>query len=228
MIGWLQGQQISTWQQGQRHGLVLACGGIGYEVQLPRRAINRLEPDGEGRLTLWVHQVQRKDDSSLFGFRDLCDRELFRNLIAVNGVGPQTAIALLEEASTNELAYAIMHKNIGRLCQIHGVGKRVAERIVTELHDKLASLLNSDISSLSEEKQIVNLSLENHLAVELLDIKQTLKSLGYRDPEINHAIQATSSETDMLGCSDSEVWLRECLRWLSQGQIGCARTEITK
>ena len=228
MIGWLQGQQVSTWRQGQRHGLVLACGGVGYEVQLPRRAINRLEPDGEGKLTLWVHQVQRKDDSSLFGFRDLCDRELFRNLIAVNGVGPQIAIALLEEASTDELAYAIVHKNISRLCQAHGVGKRVAERIVTELHDKLAFLLDSNISSLSEEKQIVNLALENQLAVELLDIKQTLRSLGYRNPEINHAIQATSSKTDMLGCSDSEVWLRECLRWLSQEPTGHARTEITK
>ena len=68
MISWLQGQRVGNWQQGLRYGLILDCGGVGYEVQLPRSVLDKLELDGDGKLTLWVHQVQRKDGDSLFGF----------------------------------------------------------------------------------------------------------------------------------------------------------------
>ena len=216
MISWLQGQRVGNWQQGLRYGLTLDCGGGGYEGQLPRNVLDKLELDGDGKLTLWVHQVQRKDGDSLFGFCRCRDRDLFRSLIAVNGVGPQIAVALLEGATTDELIYAIMRKDIHRLCRANGVGKRTAERLVVELHSKLSSLSDLNANPLSKEKQVNDLGFDNLPFTEALDIRQTLESLGYRDPEISSAMRAASLKASTSACRNPEFLLHECLRWLSR------------
>ena len=111
MIGWLQGERIQSWEQGGRRGVVIACGGVGYEVQLTSRDQNR-QMDGAG-CTLWVHQVQRDDGSTLFGFCEQQERDLFRILIGVNGVGPQMALALLDCSRVEELVAAIVDGGSG-------------------------------------------------------------------------------------------------------------------
>ena len=137
MIGWLQGERIQSWEQGGRRGVVIACGGVGYEVQLTSRDQNR-QMDGAG-CTLWVHQVQRDDGSTLFGFCEQQERDLFRILIGVNGVGPQMALALLDCSQVDELVAAIVDGDLKRLTQAQGVGKRTAERIAVELRDRLGA-----------------------------------------------------------------------------------------
>lgn len=82
MIGWLQGRPMECWTQGNRSGVLLLCGGVGYEVHLTERHQQNLPADGD--LNLWIHQVQREDGSSLYGFPLRQERDLFRLLISKN------------------------------------------------------------------------------------------------------------------------------------------------
>ena len=105
MIGWLQGRHMECWTQGNRSGVLLVCAGVGYEVQLTSRHQKQLQPDSE--LTLWIHQVQREDGSSLFGFPSRQERDLFRLLIGVNGVGPQAVSLGYDELEIRRAIRAI-------------------------------------------------------------------------------------------------------------------------
>jgi len=119
MIGWLRGQVAEPWRAGHRCGLLLICGGIGYEVQLTLRQWARLPATG-GDLTLHIHHSVREDGWTLFGFGDRQERDLFRDLVAVSGVGPQMALALLGAMEVDELVRAIAAADLRRLSQAPG------------------------------------------------------------------------------------------------------------
>ena len=137
MIGWLQGERIDSWVQGGRQGLVIACGGVGYEVQFTSGHRTRLE--AERQCTAWIHQVQREDGCMLYGFLEKRERDLFRTLISVNGVGPQMALALLESCGATALVDAIVEGDLRQLTQAQGVGVGTAERLAVELRDRPGS-----------------------------------------------------------------------------------------
>ena len=213
MIGWLQGELIETWEQAGRRGVVMACSGVGYEVQLTRRD----QPSQlSATCTLWIHQVQRDDGSSLYGFPSQKDRDLFRTLIAVNGVGPQMALSLLDCCTATELVQAIIEGDLKRLTQAQGVGKRTAERIAVELRDRLNSWATvTDEMPLS----IVDRSDLKALPIQpdsLQELQLTLETLGYEDLEIRRAMRAVASGSDVPEENDGEGWLRASLRWLSE------------
>lgn len=221
MIGWLQGQRIEAWQQGNRHGVIIGCAGVGYEVQLTPRHLNAMA--AEMTLTVWVHQVQKEDGAALFGFPERRERDLFRTLIGVSGVGPQMAMALLEKCPVDELVEAIVQGDLRKLCLAQGVGKRTAERLAVELRTKLAGLSGSE-PGLS----LVDNGSENNLPLAqagLQEIEATLAALGYEDLEIRRAIRAVASggtaesaqsPEPAPSANDTEAWLRASLRWLSR------------
>ena len=222
MIGWLQGQKVEAWQQGTRQGVVLACAGVGYEVQIAPRHLSEME-HGQNTFILWIHQVQRDDGSSLFGFPERRERDMFRTLIGVSGVGPQMALALLEECQTGELVEAIVQGDLRKLCQAQGVGKRTAERLAVELRTKLAEFSCRDPGmSLVDNGVIDSHQLKDS---SLHELQITLGGLGYEDLEIRRAIRAVASGA-AIGASDmpesvpsiddTDAWLRASLRWLSQ------------
>ncbi len=213
MIGWLRGERIQTWEQGGRRGVVVACSGVGYEVQLTRRD---QEAQTDATCTLWVHQVQREDGSNLYGFPQQRDRDLFRTLIAVNGVGPQMALSLLDCCTAPDLVTAIIEGDLKRLTQAQGIGKRTAERIAVELRDRLGAwAAESDEVSLS----IVDRSDLKALPIQpesLQELQLTLETLGYEDLEIRRAMRAVASGSEVPEDNDGEGWLRASLRWLSE------------
>ena len=213
MIGWLQGERIQSWEQGGRRGVVIACGGVGYEVQLTSRDQNQLR-DGSG-CTLWVHQVQRDDGSTLFGFCEQQERDLFRTLIGVNGVGPQMALALLDCCRVEELVAAIVDGDLKRLTQAQGVGKRTAERIAVELRDRLGAWapLQEPSLSLVDRSDVKEVPLGEPC---LKELQITLETLGYEDLEIRRAMRAVASGTEVPAEDDGDAWLRASLKWLSQ------------
>lgn len=132
MIGQLRGELV---RKQPAEALVLA-GGVGYEVQIPLSAFDKL-PDTGAEVVLHTHLVVREDAQVLFGFPDSADKALFRHLIRVNGVGPRLALALLSGMSAGELAAAVQAGDTARLSSAPGIGKRTAERIVVELRDRL-------------------------------------------------------------------------------------------
>ncbi len=181
MISWLKGEQIESWSNNNRSGVLVSCSGVGYEVQTLIRDKNKFSSSRE--LILWIHQVQREDGSSLIGFLDKLDRNFFRKLISVNGVGPQLAISLLEKKNTHQLIFAIDCKDIPLLISCPGIGKRLAERLVIELHGKLEEFLPSS-KTITDTGSFPKDNLDQEISNE---VHSALTNLGYKESEINNA-----------------------------------------
>lgn len=117
---------------------VIDVSGVGYEVHIPLGTVGRL-PQPPERATLHVHTQLREDALTLFGFATLEDRAAFRTVISVAGIGPKLALSILSAMSAAELADAINRGDRNRFKGVSGVGKKLVERLVLELKDKLAT-----------------------------------------------------------------------------------------
>ena len=118
---------------------VVDVGGMGYEVLIPASSYDKLPGQGKP-VRLLTHYQVREDDATLYGFASDAERQLFRTMISVSGVGPKLALAALSAMSPPELREAVVNEDTGMLIRIPGVGKRKAERLVVELRDKFAAL----------------------------------------------------------------------------------------
>lgn len=137
MIGRLQGTVAEHTPDG---ACIVEVQGVGYEVFVPARVRAELAPP-PARVTLYIHTHVREDALMLYGFSASEDREAFRALLAVSGVGPRTALAILNQLTASELAAAIARGDKNRLKAISGVGKKTAERLVLDLADRLPATL---------------------------------------------------------------------------------------
>ena len=201
MIGWLQGTIKKYYQRGNRHVVLIASGGVGYEVQLVQRDWMTLHLGDEQER--WVHQVVSPDNIQLFGFSAIEERDLFRELIGVNGVGPQAALALLDALQLSELLRALIHSDLKTLCRAQGVGKRTAERMALELRSRLANT-----GAPSDTEQV---SLESSPR----ELIATLETLGYETHEIQNALQRLNSIGGPQDGDDDDAWLRACIKLMS-------------
>ncbi|MEB3276739.1 MAG: Holliday junction branch migration protein RuvA [Cyanobacteriota bacterium] len=218
MIGWLQGQVLDLWQQSNRCGVVLVVAGVGYEVQLTRRQFAALPPQGAS-LVLHIHHAIREDGWQLFGFAERCERDLFRELVAVSGVGPQVALALLGELAPRALVAAIIHADLRLLTRAPGVGKRTAERLAVELRSRLqqrfselaaAAGAGADDAELDGAVGVAEPRLSGPVREE---VQLTLTALGYEPLEIQRAMRAVAAQDPG---EDPDAWIPACLRWLSR------------
>lgn len=155
--------------------VLIDVGGVGYEVDVPMSTFYNLPNLGE-RTTLLTHFVVREDAQVLYGFGSAAERQAFRQLIKVSGVGPRMALSLLSGLSVAELAQAISVQEAGRLTRIPGIGKKTAERLLLELKGKLSAELGAAPVSVKSEAQA--------------DVLQALVALGYSDKEAAAALKA--------------------------------------
>lgn len=135
MIGWLQGTIGDRWQEGNRSWLLLICGPVGYELQVSESLWRGTAL--ESPIAVHTHLQQREDGQQLYGFETKADRNLFRLLISVNGVGPQVALGLISGLGAVSLLQAMAAEDVKVLCQAPGVGKRTAERLSLEWRSRL-------------------------------------------------------------------------------------------
>lgn len=201
MIGWLKGDVKHRDQKGARSLVLIACGGVGYDVQLIQRDWQAIST---GQLhEFWVHQVVSADSLQLFGFRYVAERDLFRELINVNGVGPQAGLALLDACKPQELVTAIVDSDLKTLCRAKGVGKRTAERLALELRTHLMDRVGS---TGPDQREVIPGSP---------DLIATLETLGYESHEIRDALQRLSGIGGPQDGDDDDAWLRACIKLLS-------------
>ena len=211
MIGWLEGLIVYKQQRGNRSQITLSCNGVGYEVQITQREWLTLVNDQT--IQLWIHQTISPDNWQFFGFKSTQERDIFRELISVNGVGPQAGMALMQECKPQELVEAISNGDLRRLCKAQGIGKRTAERLAVELRASIAVFAGMDPApSLAE-----GVSSEQ-MPESGADVEATLSMLGYDDLEIRRAIRAIAEGSDgpPPPGNDQDAWLRGCLQWLSR------------
>ena len=201
MIGWLKGEIQHRDQRRSRNLVLIGCGGIGYEVYLVQRDWQTLST---GKVhEFWIHQVVSADSVQLFGFLQVAERDLFRELIQVSGVGPQAGLSLLDACKPNELVRALVHSDIKTLCRAKGVGKRTAERLALELRTRL---VDSDGSIDPDLNQVDSVPP---------DLIATLETLGYETHEIQTALQRLNSIGGPQDGDDDDAWLRACIRLMS-------------
>ncbi|MCK5729796.1 MAG: Holliday junction branch migration protein RuvA [Draconibacterium sp.] len=137
--------------------IIIEAGGIGYFIKISLNTYTKLNGKKEG--TILLHQVVREDAHILFGFSDKGERELFRNLVSVNGVGAITAIMMLSSLNQDELVSAVTTENVAVLKGVKGIGAKTAQRIIIDLKDKFGKLPESGQISLSPDNTIRNESL---------------------------------------------------------------------
>jgi len=135
MIARLEG----TLRARDLQSVLLDVGGVGYEVEVPLSTLASL-PETGARVVLFTHLVVREDAHVLFGFLRARDRDLFRRLIRVNGIGARLALAMLSTMAADELAGHITAGDVASLTRVPGIGKRTAERVVLELGERLTDL----------------------------------------------------------------------------------------
>jgi holliday junction DNA helicase RuvA len=152
-------------------------------------------------IQVFTHQQVREDQISLYGFSSAAERDLFRQLISVSGVGASLAIALLDKLGLADTVAAIVTSNIQQLSAAPGVGKKTAERLALELRSKLGQWRIA--SGLSESLPLTSLNATMQAEVEM-----TLLALGYTNDEIRHALQAISQDSLIIKSQNIEDWLR--------------------
>jgi Holliday junction DNA helicase RuvA len=136
VIGRLTGVAI---ERGIDGGCVLDVSGVGYEVFVPLRTLSRLPAPPEP-ITLHIHTHVREETLRLYGFADVLDRLAFRAMMGVSGVGPKLSLAILNDLSAAEVGAAVASNDKKRFTAIPGIGKKMADRLVLELKDKLPAL----------------------------------------------------------------------------------------
>lgn len=119
---------------------VIDCGGVGYLLEITLNTYEALRKVDASQVKLYAHHVVREDAHQLFGFFDLSEREMFRTLIGVNGVGNQTARVMLSSLTVDELRTAIQTQDVKKVQRVKGIGAKTAQRIVLELADKIGGV----------------------------------------------------------------------------------------
>jgi Holliday junction DNA helicase RuvA len=207
MFSYFRGAIADLQRYGSRVMLTLEVNGIGYELQITPRFAQRLPAEGES-VQVYCHLQVREDQMILFGFESRSERDLFRQLVSVSGIGPQLAVALLDTLGLQDLVQAIITSNTRLLSRTPGVGTKTAERIALELKAKLAEWRT--------QAGVVTSPAAGPAPTIQEDIELTLTALGYSNREIQQALQAVGQQTALSKNSDVEEWIRSAIAWLSQ------------
>ena len=156
--------------------ILVDCRGVGYEVDVPMSTFYNLPALGEP-VSLLTHFVVREDAQLLYGFATASEREAFRLLVKISGIGPRTALSVLSGLSVNELAQAVTAQEAGRIIKVPGIGKKTAERLLLELKGKLGAdlPLTGGASTVGDAAS---------------DIQQALMALGYNEKDAAAALKA--------------------------------------
>jgi holliday junction DNA helicase RuvA len=180
MIARLRGRPVAA----DADGLVLDVGGVGYRLHATPTAIRKAEAREE--VVLETHLHVREDALQLFGFADGGERELFEQLLAVNGVGPKVALAIVSGYSPSELRRAIVREDAALFETIPGIGRKTAQRVVLELKEKIAPLGVVPVAGTEEEPDAHVVAREAlvELGYSVVEAEQRLAAI---DPELSAA-----------------------------------------
>ena len=171
MIGRITG----TLAEKQPPHVLVDVGGIGYEIDVPMSTFYNLPAIGE-RITLYTHLAIREDAHLLYGFGTDSERQAFRQLLKVSGIGAKTALSVLSGMSVNDLANAIAAQETGRITKVPGIGKKTAERLLLELRDKFSAA-------------VATIATTGTAPSSEADILNALNALGYNDKEALWAVK---------------------------------------
>ncbi|WP_036485827.1 Holliday junction branch migration protein RuvA [Myxosarcina sp. GI1] len=212
MISYLKGINTEIVKTiNNRHILILEVNDIGYEIQVPSRLVQQLSTENSATVQIFTYLQIQEDKQILYGFATAAERDLFRQLVGVSGIGMQLGIAAIDTLGISDLVGAIVSGNISTLTKIPGVGNKTAERIALELKTKL-----------SQWRKLAGVAIDQPASSSLPkpeileDLEMTLLALGYSNEEIESAINAISQNDLLLKNPNVEEWIRSAIAWLGE------------
>jgi Holliday junction DNA helicase RuvA len=175
--------------------LLLDVGGVGYELEAPMSTFYGLPAVGE-RTRLLTHLVVREDAHVLYGFATLQERSLFRSLLKVSGVGPRIALAILSGVTAAAFAQAVRAEDVAVLTRISGVGRKIAERLIVEMRDRLeeAASLGAAPPALADGVRVAPGAQS--------EAYSALVGLGYKPVEATRLLRAAGEESEALSTEE--------------------------
>jgi Holliday junction DNA helicase RuvA len=179
--------------------MVIDVNGVGYEVEAPLGVFSDLPENGQ-QVAIVIHHHFSQDSQTLYGFASLGEREVFRKLLKISGIGAKMALAILSGASGEELARYVASGDVASLTRVPGIGKKTAERIIMELRDKLTDI--NIVSGSGGVPGSVPVSTDP-----VSEASHALTSLGYKPAEVSRMVSAVA-EADM----DAETIIRKALQ----------------
>jgi len=179
LISWIRGELINSWIKNQKSFVLINCQGIGYEIQTS----SLLDKDSKKDITLWIHLIKREDSDTLYGFKIKDERDFFRDLISVKGIGPQIGMSLLNKYSLNQVINSLLTNDRDLINSVPGIGKKMTERIFLELSNKITKK-----DYIEQETNKINFSNKSDIKILIEDIKIALKSLDYSKKDIQETI----------------------------------------
>jgi Holliday junction DNA helicase RuvA len=196
MIAHLRGKLLAK----HPNQAVIETGGVGYDVTISVPTFSDLPATG-GEVALHIHTHVREDAIALYGFLRSEEKILFEKLITVSGIGPKLAITILSGMAADDMVNAIRGNDIARLTRIPGIGKKTAERMVLELHDKLPAPKTSEIVAAPARGAIEE------------DVLSALMNLGYQRATAEKALAAAGGNGES---GSFEAMFRQALATLSK------------
>ena len=183
MISYLEGKIKFI---NQKNICVLTSSGVGYEVQIDKNEIDRLRIDQD--ISLHIYSNIKEDAFELYGFLNKVDKIMFEQLTSISGIGPRSALQILTLSGSQVLYENVIKNNISYLTQISGIGKKIAEKIVLELKDKLPKIA-FEFSDINEDG--------NKNIGDNMDVFEALKSMGYTANEAKNAVQNIPADLNL-------------------------------
>ena len=197
MIGRIRGTLI----ENDAPVLLVEASGVAYEVQAPVGTCAEMQQIG-AEVILHTHLSVSENAHQLYGFSKRRDRQLFRNLIKINGVGPKLGLAILSGMSPDDFVSCVLADEVNLLVKIPGIGKKTAERLVIELRDKLndwegvTNTTGSAADTGSDKLQAHKKSAE---------VESALMALGYKAQQANHVLAQLAEQVDFASTETSEL-----------------------
>ena len=194
---------IGTVSKIGQSSIILEVGGIGFQVNTSLQTISDVKTGSQ--VKLYISESIGENNYDLYGFSEQREKRFFELLVSISGVGPKAAISVLSVMNTDELVHAVMTDDIKALTAAPGIGKKIAQRILLELRDKLGAELPNLASSISDSvKQPGKLPSENQA---IFDAMAGLSVLGYSSAEVSAIIR----RSDWTGMTAEQI-IREVLK----------------
>ena len=200
MIGFIKG----TLAEMLSDSVIVECSGVGFRIFVSGNIYSSGISEGE-EIKLYTHMSVKEDSITLFGFLTRDDLNVYKQLLGVNGVGPKAAMAILSVMSADDLRIAVLTEDVKKISSAPGLGKKTAQKVILELKDKFDF---TDIDSIAASAASESISIE---ADGVKDTIAALAALGYTQGEAARAVKKAAAST---GSDDSEVLLKEALKFI--------------
>ena len=205
MIGRLQG----TLLESSYTNCMIDVHGVGYDVQIPLSTFDKLPRTGE-ETALWIFTQVREDAITLYGFAEKDEKKLFENLLDVSGIGGKLALAILSGMPLGSLCSAIINGDVKLLSKISGVGKRTAERLVVDLHDRIPKL-GLSFAGTAPANEVAK---DDPRSDAVNDALMALAQLGFKSEQAREKVNEIAAALTPEECS-SENLLRLAIQQLA-------------